>query len=559
MTTKCVLVVEDESITALDLQARLVRSGYSVPAIATSGEEAISQAAELRPDLVLMDIHLSGKIDGITAAKAVGTEFNIPVVYLTAYSDDETLQRAMSTEPFGYLIKPFSERELRTTIEVALYKHRSEMALQVSERQLRLYARRLEILHEIDQAVLASRSPEAIAGAALQQIQALIPCQWVSVTALDQGADQARVLAVLLEGETSLGQGHLNAGQTRQTLDGIEPGNVRIVEDLRTVCGASAAEQLLLSEGIRAYLRVPLLIQGESIGSLNLYSKEPGAFDQGSLEIAQEVANSLALAIHHVDLHEQIEQRAAELEVRNAELDSFASTVAHDLQNPLGLIVGFASHLEEAWADMVAEEVQKYLEVISRTGSKMNSIIHELLLLAEVHKQDVDQVALDMGQIVANARESLAHLIQEHQAEISLPDTWPVALGHAPWVEEVWVNYLSNAIKHGGQPPRVELGATVQPEDGMIRFWVQDHGPGISPRDQPRLFAPFTQLNQVRAVGHGLGLSIVRLIVEKLEGQVGVESVGLPGQGSVFSFTLPADSPAGHAGEDSGKPGRLPV
>jgi len=395
-------------------------------------------------------------------------------------------------------------------------------------------------LHEIDQAILASRSPEAIAGAALRQIQALIPCQRVSITALDQATGRARVLAALFQGEISLGQDHLSTGQIYQALDGIEPGTVRVVEDLYSISSASAAEQLLLSEGICAYLRVPLLVQGEPKGSLNLCSEEPGAFGRGSLEIAQEVASSLALAIHHVDLHEQIEQRAAELEVRNTELDAFAATVAHDLQNPLGLIAGFASVLEEDWTDMAAEKVQEYLEIISRTAFKMNNIVHELLLLAEVRKQDVVQVALDMGQIVANARELLAHLIQQHQAEVSVPDRWPVALGHAPWVEEVWVNYLSNAIKHGGQPPHVELGATVQPEDGMIRFWVRDHGPGVSPEDQPRLFTPFTQLNQVRAVGHGLGLSIVRLIVEKLKGQVGVESEGLPGQGTVFSFTLPA-------------------
>jgi signal transduction histidine kinase len=109
-------------------------------------------------------------------------------------------------------------------------------------------------------------------------------------------------------------------------------------------------------------------------------------------------------------------------------------------------------------------------------------------------------------------------------------------LGYAPWIEEVWVNYLSNAIKYGGRPPRVELGAETQP-GGLVRFWVRDNGPGIAPEAQVRLFVPFTRLDQVRAKGHGLGLSIVRRIVEKLGGQVGV--ISTPGQGSVFSFTLP--------------------
>jgi signal transduction histidine kinase len=119
----------------------------------------------------------------------------------------------------------------------------------------------------------------------------------------------------------------------------------------------------------------------------------------------------------------------------------------------------------------------------------------------------------------------------------------------------VWANYLVNALKYGGRPPRVELGfgelATPIPgakrdgkrrigEPAQIRFWVRDNGPGIAPEDQARLFTPFTRLDQVRAKGHGLGLSIVRRIVERLGGQVGVESHGVPSQGSEFFFTLPA-------------------
>jgi signal transduction histidine kinase len=142
-----------------------------------------------------------------------------------------------------------------------------------------------------------------------------------------------------------------------------------------------------------------------------------------------------------------------------------------------------------------------------------------------------------MDQILVEANKRLAHLVGEYQPHIVWPDTWPAALGYGPWVEEVWTNYISNAIKYGGQPPRVELGATVQTDD-MVRFWVRDNGPGLTPQEQARLFTLFTRLDQVRAKGHGLGLSIVRRIVEKLGGQVSVESQ--VGSGSVFSFTLPA-------------------
>jgi signal transduction histidine kinase len=145
-----------------------------------------------------------------------------------------------------------------------------------------------------------------------------------------------------------------------------------------------------------------------------------------------------------------------------------------------------------------------------------------------------------MAAIVAEVRSRLADLIQQGKAEMVVPpaEAWPVAWGYAPWVEEVWVNYISNAIKYGGEPPRVELGASVQP-DGMARFWVQDNGRGLSPEEQAKLFMPFTRLGQARVQGHGLGLSIVRRIVERLGGTAGVESEGIPGRGSLFYFTLP--------------------
>jgi signal transduction histidine kinase len=112
-------------------------------------------------------------------------------------------------------------------------------------------------------------------------------------------------------------------------------------------------------------------------------------------------------------------------------------------------------------------------------------------------------------------------------------------MGHGPWVEQVWINYISNALKYGGSPPYVELGAAAQ-SDGMVRFYVHDNGQGISPEEQAQLFQEFIRLGQTRAGGHGLGLSIVRRIVEKLGGEVGVESE--IGQGSIFSFTLPGQA-----------------
>ena len=118
-----ILMAEDENVVAMDIRAVLESLGYSVTEVVSSGEKAILSASEMRPDIVLMDIRLKGDVDGIEAAEQIQKRFHIPVIYLTAHSDDATLQRAKMTEPYGYILKPFQERELHTTVEMALYKH----------------------------------------------------------------------------------------------------------------------------------------------------------------------------------------------------------------------------------------------------------------------------------------------------------------------------------------------------------------------------------------------------------------------------------------------------
>jgi PAS domain S-box-containing protein len=234
----------------------------------------------------------------------------------------------------------------------------------------------------------------------------------------------------------------------------------------------------------------------------------------------------------------QLEQALAERDQLISELDAFAHTVAHDLKNPLTVLLGYSGLLENGFDRIPADRRQEMLHSIGRTSEKMTSIVNELLLLASVRKrEDIALGPLDMSYVVREARERLSQMIAEWQAEVVMPDQWPAAMGYSPWVEEVWANYISNAIKYGGKPPRIELGAGPQP-NGTVRFWVRDNGHGLSIEDQRRLFGEFSRLSEGQVEGHGLGLSIVRRIVTKLGGEVGVESQ--IGQGSMFYFTLPA-------------------
>ena len=531
-----ILVVEDEGIVVMELRERLNRLGYEVVGVASSGEEAILKAQETHPDMVLMDIRLQGRMNGIQAAEAVRTRFDIPVIYLTAFADDDTLQKARMTEPFGYLIKPFEEQQLHSTLEMALQKHKLEAALRESQQRLRVYSNRLKTLHEIDLAILEAHSPETIAQAVLGRIRELVPCVQASVVTYDFDAQEAAELAVHVSGELALEQGVRYPLEEYGDLETLRQGQVQLVEDILAVLQPPRLARRRLAEGMRSYVRVPLVVQGEVIGSLDLGSAEVGAFGQAQVEIVGEVANSLAVAIHQAWLRQQVAGYVVELEVRNEELDTFADTVAHDLRNPLTVIIGYADAAQKALARGAMERLQEPVQQVAHYSRRMNDIIEALLFLAKVRVEEVYTQALDMARIVSSAQQRLAPMMEQYQAQLSMPDTWPTAMGYGQWVEEMWANYLSNALKYGGQPPRVELGATEQ-ANGMVRFWVRDNGPGIPPEDLERLFKPGTRLNQDDVKGHGLGLSIVRRIAKRLGGEVGVESE--LGKGSVFSFTLP--------------------
>lgn len=229
-------------------------------------------------------------------------------------------------------------------------------------------------------------------------------------------------------------------------------------------------------------------------------------------------------------------QMENELRQQNKELETFSRMVAHDLKTPLSVILGFSEFLPTKIAEIGDEQTIENLEIIHQTAQKMADIIESLLLFAQVRHQAVRVQKLDMNLIIVEVMARLHHLIIEAKAVIVQPETWPPIVGYGPWIEEVWVNYVSNGLKYGGQPPRLELGCNGQ-ADGMIRFWIQDNGAGISAEDQSCLFTEFTRLEKGCVAGHGLGLSIVKRIITRLGGTVGVDSE--LGQGSRFYFCLP--------------------
>lgn len=264
----------------------------------------------------------------------------------------------------------------------------------------------------------------------------------------------------------------------------------------------------------------------QSIGQVQFdMDEKPESFVGSFLDITDRKQNEDALRKY-----------TAELEASNEELDAFAHTVAHDLKNPVNVVYGAIQQLQESFKEMTFSEINEMTSIVSRSALKMTSIINELLLLASVRKmEEVTITKVDMGIIISNVLNRLSNEIKQSKSDIVSPDNWLPCISYASWIEEVWINYIINAIKYGGAPPRIELGSDESAES--IRYWVRDNGHGLTKEQIPLLFTNFTRLHEFRAQGNGLGLSIVKRIIDKLGGEAGVESE--VGKGSLFYFKLP--------------------
>jgi PAS domain S-box-containing protein len=373
-----ILVVEDEPIVALDLQLRLQRMGYDVPVVVASGEDALVSARQAPPDLVLMDINLEGEMDGVEAADELARQF-VPVVYLTAYSNDRTLQRAKITEPYGYLhlLKPFEERELQTTIEVAIYKHRAQEALRLAHDQLerrvaertaelrsaneslqreieergRRDARRLAMARVREQIwrMQARADLRKVAQAVWEGLEALdVPFLQCGINVVEQGTERVvrsydRVGADVWR---DLTQSDPRAAAA--ILDMWQAGEVVYRRDLAIQDPLAEAESIREIYGdIRCILDVPF-----SHGTLAVNAGVPAAFTDDHIAILQELAEALSEGFRRLD---DLQQLAAERERLTVTLRSIGDAVlATDSEGRIVLM----NRVAEAFAGWSQEEAR---------------------------------------------------------------------------------------------------------------------------------------------------------------------------------------------------------
>ncbi len=372
------------------------------------------------------------------------------------------------------------------------------------------------------------------------------PSPKANILIVDDKPANLELLSQMLGDQGYQVQAVMNGRRALTIAQALPPDLVLLDIRMPEMDGYQVCQQLKELEATR---HIPVIF----ISALDALEDKVQAFKAGGVDFISkpfQIEEVLARVHTHLQLQHasrELEQRLDELERanrelkdRNAELDAFAHTVAHDLKGPLSTLVTYTNFLNTYQAELSSQELHESVDNIQQIGLKMSEIIGDLLLLANVRQRDEIPISpVSMEKVIAEAQRRQVYLVRKYSAKLEIPQSWPQALGYAPWVEEVWSNYMSNAIKYGGQPPHVELGAEQQ-EDGFIRFWVRDNGDGLTQEQQAQIFTPFTRLHQERASGHGLGLSIVMRIVGKLGGQAGVDSQ--PGKGSTFYFTLPAHS-----------------
>ncbi|HEY4002070.1 MAG TPA: response regulator [Candidatus Xenobia bacterium] len=475
-----ILVVEDEAVVAMDLESRLGRLGYQVVGTAGSGEEALDEAARCTPSLILMDVRLGPGIDGIDAALRLNRTMDVPIIFVTAFSDRPTLERAKRAGPYGYILKPFEDRELQTGIEMATSKHQTDRKLKQAERWL------ASTLASIGDGVVAA-DPDG------------------RITFLNEVAQQI-------------------TGWTLGEALGKPFGTV-----MRLVRGTLDGPIDLLGPVLRDGLTVHLA--HETVLIRQDGSRCP--IDDSAAPVRDEEGRVTGLVAvfrdgsSKVRLEDQLRQ-AAKMEG----IGRLASGLAHDLNNLLTVIMGcndlLLSSLEPG------DERRDDAEEIRRTTQRAAHLTRQLLAFSRPHA--TLPVPLQPNAVVESLKSMLDRLLPGHvRLVLDLGRGIPQIRMDEVHCEQVLLNLTLNARDAFGDGPGT-VRISTRKADSEVLLQVSDDGPGMDGQTLMRIFDPFftTKANS----GTGLGLSVVQSIIADNDGRIEVDSQ--VGVGTTFTVRLPA-------------------
>ncbi len=497
MNEASILVVEDESLVAKDIQNRLKKFGYNVPAIATSGEEAIKRAGEFSPDLVLMDIRLKGKMDGVEAAQEIHASLNIPIIYLTANADDGTLERAKVTGPYGYLLKPFKEKELKTTIEITLNKYKMEKQLKQSEQWL------TTVLKSIGDAVITSDRTGAVT---FMNPIAEVLTGWKQEDAFGEAV--TAVFNITHEETRNL----VESPVTQALQEGI---TVNLPE--RTILIARNGVEIPIDDSV-----APIKDQkGNVMGAVLVFR------DVTERKRAEEARQKQI----------QQEQLVAQLEKVNQLKDDFLSTISHELRTPISNMKMAIQLLKSAPS---AERGQRYLDILQSECAREIELINSLLDLQRLETASYLTLfveAVSLQDCLPSIIEPFRVRAQEREQilQINLSPGLPQINSDRASLERILAELLNNACKYTAAGGEIILSvrhnssspAACQPGSDAVTIFAISNQAEIPAVELPRIFEKFYRVSGTdrwKQGGTGLGLALVKKLVEYLQGTIQVES-----------------------------------
>lgn len=445
--------------------------------------------------------------------------------------------------------RPYERDLLRlfaNSVALQLVQVRGQLAL-------RRYAEQLEMQQRIDQSILRYQRIPEIARAVAHPLAELVQADYLSIVTVDPPTGDVLVLAHT--GPPEIPDRLPPGGLTDDELAQLDGGQPIVVHDMENRRPFGPFEQVIHDiAGVRAYAVIPLALDGQTLGSINLGRFTPGPFYPEAIDIAQQVGTQLAVAFRQnmlfdmvqqnaVTLARIVEQRTAQLEAKAAELESFSYSVSHDLRAPLRALDGFSRMLAEQFRDDLPERAQHYVQRIQSNAKRMGELIDDLLALSRVGRKTLDFYEVNMTNLAQDVYRELRQNAPPEDPNLDPPefilDALPPCWGDHSLLRQVYANLLSNALKYTSKTdqPHIHVGSRAE-DDGTVVYFVRDNGIGFDMAYADKLFGVFQRLHaESDFEGTGIGLAIVRRIVERHGGRVWADAA--PNQGATFYFTLP--------------------
>ena len=675
------MIVEDDNVTARSLQMSLEKLGYIVTAVVASGEQAIEKIEEGDcPDLVLMDISLQGELDGIETARILGARFNLMVIYLTSHYDKAVFEKAKTTNPYGFLTKPFKKDELQKVVELGSYRVKTdadrlilvtELKNEIVERhriekELEMRVRQQDTIAFLGHNALLHVNSIEFMNEVVVKIAETLDNKFCKILKLLPDGNNMQLLAGVGWQDGLVGNAIVDAGldsQAGYTLNSKKPV---IVYDLNTETRFSGSD-LLREHKIVSGISIVIPGKNGPWGVLGTHSTQRKTFSKNDVNFLHSIASLLANAIarkniedtlivseekyrklidtaqdaivcdengiinlwnksaekifgysmseiigkpvstiipsRHNEQHlqgmkrflesdksgimnkiieisgkakngtefpiemslsyqetndghysftaiirdvttqneakEQLIEKSNEIEKINNELKDFIYTVSHDLKEPLFSINGYVTRLEETYNNIYDEKAKKFSKRIKANIDIMSNRIQEILEVAKVGIIEYNYKGHDSEDIIRNILVALQDKIEASNITIFLKPNLPTILCDEKRIRDVFYNLITNAIKFMGDNKKREVTIGHKKIEGYYEFFVEDTGIGIRKEYQNNVFKIFSRLKQIETEGSGVGLIIVKKIIETHKGEIWIESPIDNGNGTRFCFTIP--------------------